>query len=74
MLFRSLMDFAAQTWEVDLQTGPILDTDIEILEIGNASVRFKILKDVPSGYSWSGIITILKFKGLSDGTGFIELA
>ena len=68
----SLVDFAAQTKEIDIRLGKIDGTDLEILSIDDGTVEFITSKSLPDGKAWSGPLTFLKFKALGDGKATIE--
>ena len=59
-----LIDFAAQTPDVNKTVGNVPDTDLQITLIGNGTIEFKINKSLPEDKSWSGMLTIIKFKAL----------
>jgi len=63
----SLKDFAAQIGMGSVQSGEIAQTDLEIISLTNGTITFRVNKAIPSGKSWSGVITVLRFQALQSG-------
>ena len=68
-----LLDFAAQTGKNTISTGAVSGTQLTIVSHTNGVLKFTVGKSIPSGKTWSGVITIVKFKGLSSGSATITL-
>jgi hypothetical protein len=68
-----LTDFAAQTPQKDTATGAIAGTDVTVISHSNGKIAMQFGKTIPSGQSWSGVITILEFKALKTGSTQIEI-
>ena len=60
-----LDNFAAQTGGVYINAGAIPGTGITIISISGGTVTFSVDKTIPSGKTWSGTLTMLKFEGTS---------
>ena len=60
----TLVDFAAQTENLDVSAGIVEDTELEILshDDSNGILLFEVNKTVPVEQMWSGAVTILKFE------------
>lgn len=67
-----IIDLYALTPEVDMELGVINGTDIEVISISNEKIEFKINKSIAENESWTGIITIIKFKALESSDTTIE--
>ena len=65
-----LIDFAAQTPELNIGIGVVVGTDLQILTHNKSTgvLTFKVNKTVPSGKVWSGAVTILKFEAKVTGS------
>ena len=83
----TLVDFAAQTPELNITAGIVPGTDLEICshDISGGILTFTVNKTVPPGQMWSGSVTILKFNAKVigptainfeniSGNGLIEIA
>ena len=70
----SLIDFATQTSEKNVITGTVSGTPLTILSHSNGVLTFSVDKLLPAGYTWSGIVTLLSFKALQNGTTEISIA
>jgi hypothetical protein len=68
-----LTDFAAQTDAADLQLGAVPNTPLTIIGIDDGLIVFTVDKDIPMGYTWSGVITILRFKVQNTSTTVVSL-
>ena len=70
-----LIDFAAQTPELNVGVGVVPDTDLEILSHNTSTgeLIFEVNKTIPSGKMWSGAVTLLKFKAKITGNTGIAL-
>jgi len=63
-----LVDLAAQTKPLEVTAGLIAGTDIEIISVNTSGeIIFKVHKTLPFGKSWTGTITIFKFKATATG-------
>ena len=62
-----LLDFAAQTDAYSLSVGGVTDTPLTIVSHESGSLVFTVDKTIPSGKTWSGLMTLLRFKSLSSG-------
>jgi hypothetical protein len=70
----TLVDFAAQTPELNLAAGIVPNTDLQILaHIPQSGILiFQVNKSIPLYQSWSGMITIIKFKAKITATTSIS--
>jgi len=72
----TLVDFAAQTPELNVAAGAVAGTDLQILTHNTSTgvLTFKVNKPIASGKVWSGAVTIMKFKSKITGnaTIFVE--
>lgn len=60
----SLVDFAAQTVKIDTAVGTVTDTSLTIVSHASGKLVFKVDTSITAGTSWSGCVTLLKFKAL----------
>jgi len=70
-----LIDFAKQTPELDVDSGVVPGTDLEILSHNTLTgeLLFKVNKTLPQDCVWSGAVTILNFNAQVTGTIDIDL-
>ena len=68
-----LIDFAAQTPELNTTAGTVANTDIQILTISNGVITFSVNKSVTAGKTWTGTATVIKFKALTSGNSTVVL-
>ena len=72
----TLVDFAAQTPELNVAAGAVAGTDLQILTHNTSTgvLTFKVNKSIASGKVWSGAVTIMKFKTKITGNAniFVE--
>ena len=68
-----LVDFAAQTSLPDLAAAVVPQTGLTILTNTNGSITFRVDRQIPTGQTWSGIITLLRFEALTAGTANISV-
>jgi len=70
----TLVDFAAQTPELNFNVGVVAGTDLEILLHNTTTgvLTFKINKTIAPGQMWSGAVTMLKFKSKITGSTVIN--
>ena len=68
-----LADAAAQAYGVHTATGAIPDTGMMVTFISPGNIQFTFDKDIPQGMKWSGVITVLKLKGLATGTATVYM-
>lgn len=80
-----LVDFAAQIFEtyLDTHTGPIPGTDVNIVShtttTTTGTIVFEVAKPLPStlntpnGKTWTGIMTVFKFKAIGNGNAIITI-
>jgi hypothetical protein len=71
-LFR-LVDFAAQTGTNRVTAGAIAGTPLRILSHANGVITFTFHQIVPSGFTWSGVITMMRFAALGTGVATITV-
>jgi len=69
-----LIDFAAQTAKLDIGVGPVDGTSLTIVATSYCKLSFTANIDVPSGRQWSGMLTILCFKALGNGSTTIKIS
>jgi len=69
----TLLDFAAQTPAADVNPGPITGTGITIISNSGGVVQFTVGKTIPSGSSWFGTLTIMKFTAKTTGNTTVKL-
>ena len=60
-------DLSAYTNEKEVSVGKIAGTDIEIIDLRDGQITFKVHKAVEEGYSWTGVINNIKFIPVIDG-------
>jgi hypothetical protein len=70
----TLIDFAAQTKAANTAIGGISETQITILSNANGVVTFQINKEIPAGKTWTGVLSIVKFRAITTGTATVQLA
>ncbi len=58
----TLVDFAAQTKEPVTALGIVKGTNLQIISNSNGVIVFKNEQSLPQGSSWSGVLTIIKFR------------
>lgn len=63
-----LVDAAVQAYGLNINPGRIYGTGITIVNVSNGVIEFTVDKTIPEGKLWSGVVTILKFKAIGDGT------
>jgi alpha-tubulin suppressor-like RCC1 family protein len=68
-----LLDFAAQTPTPVTAVGSILGTPLEILSHANGVLTFRVDRTVPNGFTWSGVLTVTRFKALASGNAAISV-
>lgn len=69
-----LIDFYEGTVEEDeAVVGEVSDSNLEILEMGDGVITFKMNKNMVPGNSWSGELTSIKFRAKSSTESFISL-
>ena len=70
----TLVDFAAQTPEIDVHIGIVPGTTLQILSHNTTTgvLTFKINETVAPGQMWSGAVTVLRFKGKLTGSTTID--
>ena len=69
----TLMDFAAQTRKPDISPGKVTGTDLEILSMANGVIQFKSTRSAAPGTSFSGALTMVKFKAKTSGKSTLSL-
>ena len=62
-----LLDAAEQAYGAHTSAGPIPGTGITITSVSPGNIALAFDAPVPPGEAWSGAITVLKFKALTDG-------
>jgi hypothetical protein len=71
----SLVDAVAVTSaQNDISAGVAADTDIEIVDIGANSFSFAVDRTVPSGKTWSGVLDLVRFNGLTAGVTSVAVS
>jgi hypothetical protein len=71
----SLVDAVAVTAsQNDISAGVAADTDIEILDVGANSFSFSVDITVPSGKTWSGVLDLVRFNGLTTGNTSVAVS
>ena len=65
-----LLSCAAQAGAGGIQAGPIPGTALSV--VSNASGKLVILYNKQTGIDWTGVITVLRFKALQNGTAAIS--
>ena len=53
------------------QTGLVAGTDIEILEFGNGTIRFRVNRELTS--TWSGTVNTIRFRGIRETQSKIQV-
>ncbi|MGB7605968.1 MAG: fibronectin type III domain-containing protein [Lutisporaceae bacterium] len=61
-----MLDLCALTSRIDLNTGNLIGTDIQIVQFTQGTIVFKKLGD-STGQAWTGLVNSIKFKGKIDG-------
>lgn len=61
-----MLDLCALTSRIDLNTGNLIGTDIQIVQFTQGTIVFKKLGD-STGQAWTGLVNSIKFKGKTDG-------
>jgi alpha-tubulin suppressor-like RCC1 family protein len=69
-----LLDFAAQTASPNIAAGAVAGTPLTIVSHANGVLKFTVDRNIPSGYSWSGVLTMLQFRALGNGATVISVA
>jgi hypothetical protein len=69
-----LQDFAAQTKQGKTTPGAVTGTGLTIVSHSNGVLTFTVQKTISSGYKWSGVLTVLKFKAKSTGSSALQIA
>jgi hypothetical protein len=69
-----LQDFAAQTKQGKTAPGAVTGTGLTIVSHSNGVLTFTVQKTISSGYKWSGVLTVLKFRALSTGSNSLQVA
>lgn len=69
-----LLDFAAQLGTGSTVAGPIDDTSLTIISHSGGKIIFQFSNEVPEGYVWSGVISILRFKALKTTSTILNIA
>jgi hypothetical protein len=57
-----IVDLSSLTAKIDVTTGNIVGTDIEIIQNQPGILQFKKLTSVPQGQAYSGVINSVRFK------------
>jgi hypothetical protein len=70
----TLQDFAAQTKQGTTAPGAVAGTDLTIVSHSGGVLTFTVQKTIPSGYMWSGVLTVLQFKALSTGSSSLQVS
>jgi len=60
-------DLSAYTADKELAVGNIEGTDIEITDLREGQITFKVNKAIEDGYTWSGVINSIRFIPVLDG-------
>jgi len=60
-------DLSGYTSEKELEVGMIEGTDIEITDLREGQITFKVNKAINDGYTWTGVINNIKFVPLLSG-------
>jgi hypothetical protein len=68
-----LINIAGHTNTNHITTGMIPGTDITVTKAEPGLIIMTISKVIPSGMSWSGVITLLRFEALITGTAMISV-
>lgn len=68
-----LMDAASQMHESYINTGPIPGTGITITSTTPGQIQLTFDKAIPAGKWWSGVVTVLSFSALTNGTANISV-
>jgi len=68
-----LMNAAEQTYGEYATTGAIPGTGITIVSVSPGTLVMAFEKSIPPGKTWSGVITVLKFKALASGIAAISV-
>ena len=66
-----LLDAAGQAYGAHTTAGAIPGTGITIVSASSGTLELALDKNIPSGRTWSGAITVLKFKALVSGTAVV---
>jgi hypothetical protein len=61
-----LIDLCGISSRIDLDTGNIIGTDIQIIQVSEGTIVFKKLGDL-TGQAWTGYINSIKFRSKKDG-------
>ncbi len=69
-----LLNIASQVKGACMSAGEINGTDITVVAVSPGSVTLSLDKDIPQGKSWAGVITVLRFKGLSTDVTIVLVA
>jgi hypothetical protein len=70
----TLQDFAAQTKQGKTTPGAVAGTGLTIVSHSGGVLTFTVQKTIQSGYKWSGVLTVLKFKALSTGSSSLQIS
>ena len=68
-----LVNFAVQTGGEALTVGKIAGTNLEIVNIEEGKVTFKLNENIQNGKTWSGLVTMLEFKAKTTANTTIIL-
>jgi alpha-tubulin suppressor-like RCC1 family protein len=68
-----LLDFAAQTLQPVTTVGAVSGTSLTIISHRNGELIFTVNKAIPGGFTWSGTLTVLRFKALATGVTFVRV-
>jgi len=60
-------DLSAYTTEKEITEGMVDGTDIEIVDVREGQVTFKVHKAIEEGYTWTGVINNIRFIPVIDG-------
>jgi Alpha-tubulin suppressor and related RCC1 domain-containing proteins len=69
-----LLDAAAQVYGAQTGTAAISGTGITVTGTGSGTLSFTFARDIPQGEEWSGVITVLRFKGLRTCTAAVSVS
>jgi hypothetical protein len=70
----TLQDFAAQTKQNATTPGAVTGTGFTIVSHSSGVLTFTVQKTILSGYKWSGVLTVLKFKALTTGNSTLQIS
>jgi hypothetical protein len=69
-----LQDFVAQTKQGKTTPGAAPGTGLTIVSHSGGVLTFTVQKSISSGYKWSGVLTVLKFRAKSTGSSNLQIA